>query len=75
MLAVGTEAGGYAQLCMVCSATREAPHDALYVIVWERDMTPLTGRERQADPRFLGGMFRLCWKHLDELNILISEAL
>jgi hypothetical protein len=47
----------------------------LYVILWERDMRPLTGAAAQTDRRFLGGMVRLCWEHLDELAILIAEVL
>jgi hypothetical protein len=45
------------------------------VILWERDMRPLTGAAAQTDRRFLGGMVRLCWEHLDELAILIAEVL
>jgi hypothetical protein len=75
MLHVAREAGGYAHLCMVCPLTRTTPHDTLYVVLWERDMRPLPGTVRQADPRFLGGMLRLCGPHLDELAILIAEVL
>jgi hypothetical protein len=75
MLAVGVEAGGYAQHCMVCAISRTTPHDALYVVLWERDMRPLVGAARQADPRFLGGCLRLCGAHLDELVTLALEVL
>lgn len=65
MLHVGVEAGGYAQLCMVCPPEREEPHEALYVILWAGD----------PEPRTHAGMVRLCWEHLDELAILIAEVL
>jgi hypothetical protein len=75
MLHVAVEAGGHAGLCQVCPLTRTLPHPALYVILWERDMRPLPGTVRQADPRFLGGMLRLCGPHLDELAVLMAEVL
>jgi hypothetical protein len=75
MLHVGVEDGGSAQQCMVCPLARTEPPAALYVLLWERDMHPLTGAAAQADRRFLGGMVRLCWEHLDELAILMAEVL
>jgi len=65
MLHVGIEDGGYAQLCQVCALDREGTHEQLYVLTW----APGAGH------RTLGGMVRLCWEHLDELAILIAEAL
>lgn len=65
MLAVGVEAGGTAQLCMVCPPEREEPHAALYVILWDWG----TGRTHG------GGALRLCWEHADELSRLLLEAL
>jgi hypothetical protein len=67
MLAVGVEAGGYAQLCMVCPSDRLEPHEALYVILYE------WGDHRAGTHG--GGVLRLCWEHLDELAILIAEVL
>ena len=64
MLHVSVEAGGYAQLCMVCPPERLEPHDALYVLVWDNGVNQVGA-----------GMVRLCWEHLDELAILIAEAL
>lgn len=70
MLHVGVEDGGYAQLCMVCSLARTAPHDALYVILWDRD-----GQRANASGNREGGCLRLCWEHLDELAVLLAEVL
>lgn len=55
---------------MVCPIDQEIYHPTLYVILWDNDtVTSIITRER------IGGVLRLCWEHMDELNILISEAL
>jgi hypothetical protein len=70
MLTVGIEAGGHAQLCMVCPLDRETPHATLYVVLWEHDLPFPQGVLTRT-----GGCLRLCWEHLDELALLIAEAL
>jgi hypothetical protein len=65
-LDVGIEPGGYAQLCMVCPPEREEPHDRMFVLIAEWGDTYIDH----------GGIaLRLCPEHLDELSILILEAL
>jgi hypothetical protein len=71
MLHVGVEDGGYAHLCMVCSASASTTwHAAFYVVLWDRD-----GQRANALGQREGGCLRVCWEHLDELAILIAEVL
>jgi hypothetical protein len=64
-IAVGIEAGGHPKLCMICPDTRTEPHDELFVVIVEYGTTYIRG----------GSATRLCREHLDELSILIIEAL
>lgn len=71
MLTVGVEDSGLGHLCMVCGVAQHTTwHGAVYVVLWDRD-----GQRVNALGNREGGCLRLCWAHLDELALLIAEAL